>query len=353
MNLVDANSAEHAAAEQVREGGPSVARFHSYLRPIAPLLADPEVEEIMSNGPGEIFFERRGEMFRLDDARLSPECVRGAIHVASSIARITVGLGKRAVPLVSAHLGNMRIAAAIAPVALYGDCICIRKHRKVRRGLADYLGDGSFRHLLRPWERPAPQFEVGGMESGVAAYFRKLMAGGASILVSGTPSGGKSTFLDTLVSLLPESKRVLVIEDTHEIEPAVPNRLCLVANEEAGVTIRDLVRFSLRCRPDLLVVGEIRGAEAADFVTAANSGPKALASIHADGPLDALRKLESLALQANEGMPHDALRRQIASSVQIVVHFARVASQRVPVAAVRVVGYEGGQYRVENIFSRD
>jgi pilus assembly protein CpaF len=352
MNLAEATQLEPTSHSPRRSGNPSITRFYSYLKPIAPLLADPEIEEVMSNGPGEVFFERRGEMFRLEDTSLSPDCLRGAINVASSIARITVGLGKGAVPLISAHLDNLRIAAAISPVALHGDSLCIRRHRKVKRDLAAYVDDGSFHHLLKRWERPDTQFDGTGGDRGIAGYFQRLMEQGASVLVSGTPSGGKSTFLDMLVGLLPTRKRVVVIEDTHEIEPSVPNRLCLVASEEAGVTIRDLVRFSLRCRPDLLVVGEIRGAEAADFITAANSGPKAIASIHADGPLDALRKLESLALQANEGMPHDALRRQIASSVQVVVHFARVDSRRVPVAAVRVLGYERGHYQVQDIFAR-
>ena len=348
MNLAEAQRIEHS-----ERGSPSLARFYSYLNPIVPLLTDPDVEEVMVNGPTEIFFEKRGEMFRLEDAQLPSDCIRGAIHVASSIARSTVGLGRGASPLVSAHLENLRIAAAIAPVALHGDCLCIRKHRKVKRRLADYVDDGSFRHLLRRWERPLPRVEKDAGEREVARYFEGLVTRGASILVSGTPSGGKSTFVDMLVGLAPERKRVVVIEDTHEIDPLVPNRLCLLANEEGGVTIRDLVRFSLRARPDLLVIGEIRGAEAADFVTAANSGPKAIASIHADGPLDALRKLESLALQANEGMPHDALRRQIASCVQIVVHFARVESQRVPVAALRVLAYEDGQYQTEDVFAID
>lgn len=343
---------EAASSGSLHSGSASVARFHSYLRPIATLLADSEVEEVMCNAPGEVFFERRGEMYRLEDVSLSQECVRGAIHVASSIARVTVGIGKHAAALVSAHVDSLRIAAAISPVALRGDCLCIRKHRKVRRTLDDYAEDGSFDHLLKRWRRALPEFDVGGDGRDVARYFERLMVAGASILVSGTPSGGKSTFLDMLVGLVPARRRVVLIEDTHEIEPRVPNHLCLIASEEAGVGIRELVRFSLRCRPDLLVVGELRGAEAADFVTAANSGPKAVASIHADGPLDALRKLESLALQANEGMPHDALRRQIASCVQVVVHFARVEHLRVPVAAVRVLGYEGGQYKVEDIFTR-
>lgn len=351
MNLAESRQLKPAPVETRRTGNPSIARFYSYLDPIAGLLADPEVEEVMSNGPGEVFFEKRGEMYRLEDTRLSPECIRGAIHVASAIAKISVGMGRECMPLVSAHLDNLRIAAAIAPVALHGDSLCIRKHRKVKRALADYLDDGSLRHLLRRWERPAPTFQSGGGEGDVASYFVRLMEQGATILVSGTPSGGKSTFVDTLVGLLPARKRVVVIEDTHEIEPSVPNRLCLLANEEAGVAIRDLVRFSLRCRPDLLVVGEIRGAEAADFITAANSGPKAIASIHADGPLDALRKLESLALQANDGIPHDALRRQIASCVQVVVHFARVANLRVPVAAVQILGYDNGQYLTRDIFA--
>ena len=329
---------------------PSLERFYSYLDPIVPLLADPEVEEVMVNGPSEIFFERHGEIFRFDGAHLSADCIRGAINVTSSVARTSVGLGNGASPLVSAHLDNLRVAAAIAPVALYGDCLCIRKHRRIKRGLMDYVQDGSFRHLLRRWERPLPCFDKEAGERDIAEYFQRIMQRGTSVLISGTPSGGKSTFLDMLVALAPARKRIVVIEDTHEIDPTVPNRLCLLANEEAGVSVRDLVKFALRARPDLLVIGEVRGAEAADFITAANSGPKAIASVHADGPLDALRKLESLALQTNEGMPHDALRRQIASCIQIVVHFARVDHLRVPVAALQVKGYEDGQYQTEDIF---
>ena len=343
----------YGAASERRSVSPTLARFYSFLRPIEGPLTDPEVEEVMVNGPNDIFIEKRGDMLRLEDATLAPDCIRGAINVASSIARTTVGLGNGASPLVSAHLDNMRIAAVISPIALHGDCLCIRKHRKVRRSLGDYVDDGSFRHLLGRWERPLPKFDRSAGERDVAGYFERLMEAGATVLVSGTPSGGKSTFLDMLVGLAPKRKRVLVIEDTHEVEASVPNRVCLIANEEAKVKVRDLVWFSNRMRPDITVVGEIRGAEAADFINAANSGPRAIASIHADGPLDALRKLESLALQANEGMPHDALRRQVASCVQVVVHFARLGSLRVPVAALQVMGYEAGAYRTRNIFADD
>lgn len=335
------------------EGGASqtLSRFYWFLKALMPLFEDPEVEEIMVNGPDDIFFEKRGEMYRLDSVRVSPDAIRGAINVASKIARSSVGIGEKESPLVSAHIDDLRIAAAVQPVAEYSDCLCIRKHRRMQRSLQDYIDDGSFAFLRQKWKREVPQVRGTGLDSDVGTYFKDLMEQGATILVSGTPSGGKSTFVDTLVGLVPQKKRVVLIEDTHEINPKVPNRLCLIANAEAGVSMRDLVRFSLRARPDVLVIGEIRGAEAADFITAANSGPKALASIHADSALDALRKLEMLALQANEGIPFDAIRTQIASSVSVVVHWARHGRLRVPVSALRVLAYEKGQYVTEEIFS--
>src|SRR5258706_6347972 len=140
-------------------------------------------------------------MYRIQDVELPADCIRGAIHVASSIARTTVGLGNGASPLVSAHFESLRVAAAIAPVALDGDCLCIRKHRKARRTLQRYVEDGSFAHLLRRWERTLPKWSAGAKTEEGGAYFTRLMERGTSILVSGTPSGGKSTFVDTLVSL--------------------------------------------------------------------------------------------------------------------------------------------------------
>lgn len=349
--LVPSSRVDEGEAAGDGRGSQTLSRFYWYLKPLLPLFEDPEVEEIMVNGPDDIFFEKRGEMWRLEDVRLPPDAIRGAINVASSVARTSVGIGEKESPLVSAHIDDLRIAAAIRPVAEYSDCLCIRKHRKMQRSLQDYVADGSFTYLRTRWERELPEVRANGQDNDVAAFFQKVMQEGATILVSGTPSGGKSTFVDTLVGLVPQKRRVVLIEDTHEINPRVPNRLCLIANAEARVSMRDLVRFSLRARPDVLVIGEIRGAEAADFITAANSGPKALASIHADSALDALRKLESLALQANEGMPFDALRAQIASCVSIVVHWARRGSLRVPVSAIRVRAYENGQYVTEEIFA--
>lgn len=329
-------------------------RFKLKLKPLAPLFNDEAVEEIMINSASEIFFERQGQIRRYTEASLSHNDILGAINLAATCSRTSVTMssaeGRQGSALVYSQIDNLRVAAAIHPVAHYGNCLCIRIHRRKKRTLQNYVDDGSFEYLTKPIVRDLPRLALNAKPEAIAEFFTDLMESGASVLVSGTPSGGKSTFLDVLVGLLPKHQRVLVLEDTHEIDPTVPNRLVLISNEQAGVSMRDLVKFSLRARPDWIVVGELRDRAASDFLTAVNSGPKALASIHADSPLDALRKLEALAMQADEGIPHDAIRQQIASCVQVVVHMARIGPVRAPVQALRVMGCNKGQYITEDLF---
>lgn len=326
-------------------------RFCDFLRAIDALIADPLVEDIMINRHNQIFFERAGVMGKWDGADLDKEALRGAISVAASAARTSVGLSAGNTPVVDAQLGNFRIAAAIDPISHGGASMTIRKHRSVRFTPEEYLASGGFAHLGKGIKTELPTFNREMTEANILAYLRELMSHGVSVLVSGTPSGGKSSFLGVLASLIPPHKRVVVMEDTHELKLPLPNCLTLITHPPTGTTMRRLVAHSLRSNAQVLIMGEIRGAEAADFVNAINSGPKALATLHADGPLDALRKLESLALQANEGNPHDALRQQIASCVDVVVHMARVGGQRAPVAAIRVNGYRDQQYVTSPLFA--
>lgn len=329
-------------------------RFKQALRAIAPLFQDEGVEEIMINNTRDIFFERHGVIRRYTESAIAANDVLAAINLVAACSRTSITLSstsaKSGSGLVHAQIDNLRVAAAIHPIAHYGNCLCIRIHRRKTRTMEDYVEDGSLDYLVKPLAPDLPKFSASTTKGAIAGYFADLMATGASILVSGTPGGGKTTWLGSFVALIPNDKRVVVLEDTHEIDPDVPNRLVLVSNAQAGVSMRDLVAFSLRARPDWVIVGELRDRAASDYLTAVNSGPKALASIHADTALDALRKLEGLAMQANEGLSHLAVRQQIASCVQVVIHMARVGALRVPVQALRVIGVEHGEYVTEDIF---
>jgi pilus assembly protein CpaF len=304
-----------------------VVRLATGLGPLEPLLADPAVDEVMVNGPSEVWVERGG--------LLEPSSIRfgGEAELMHAIERILAPLGRRvdeASPLCDARLADgSRVNVVIPPLALSGPCLTIRRFRRHGFSLEDLIAGGT-------------------MAAPLADLLARCVRARASILVSGGTGSGKTTTLNALSGAIPAGERIVTIEDAAELRLRQRHVVRLEsrpANVEGRgeVTIRGLVRNALRMRPDRIVVGEVRGGEALDMLMALNTGHEgSLTTVHANSPEDALRRVETLALMAGVGLPHGAVREQVASALDLVVHQARTASgaRRVESVAevVRVAG---------------
>jgi pilus assembly protein CpaF len=279
------------------------------LGPLEPLLRDPAVDEVMVNGPGAVWVERRGRIEPTDVRFEDPAALRHAIE------RILAPLGRRvdeAQPLVDARLPDgSRVNVIIAPLALDGPVLTIRRFR--RRGFT-----------------PDELVELGTWTAPLRDVMRRAVQARLNILVSGGTGSGKTTTLNALSSFIGADERVVTIEDAAELRLQQPHVVRLEARpagvEGRGeVSIRRLVRNALRMRPDRIVVGECRGPEALDMLAAMGSGHDgSLSTVHAGSAEEALRRIETLALMADVGLPHAAIREQLAAAIDLVVHQARL-----------------------------
>jgi pilus assembly protein CpaF len=316
-------------AEETRlELGERVLRLATGLGPLEPLLADPAVDEVLVNGCEPVYVERGG---RLDRTAIAFESEADLLH---AIERILSPLGRRvdeASPLCDARLPDgSRVNVIIPPLSLGGPCLTIRRFRPRGFSLDDLV-------------------ETGTMPQPVAGFLAACVAARASLLVSGGTGSGKTTTLNALSGAIPGEERIVTIEDAAELRLRQQHVVRLEARppnlEGRGeITIRQLVRNALRMRPDRIVVGEVRGAEALDMLQALNTGHDgSLTTVHANSPADALRRIETLALMAGIGLPHAAVREQAASAIEIVVHQARLADgARVVESVAEVVRVAGG-----------
>jgi pilus assembly protein CpaF len=288
------------------------------LGPLEPLLRDPAVEEVMVNGPGAVWVERAGRVERAGVAFASEDELRHAIE------RILAPLGRRvdeAEPLCDARLPDgSRVNVVIPPLAVDGPVLTIRRFRA--RGLS-----------------PDELVELGTWTPPLRDVLARAVAGRLNVLVSGGTGSGKTTTLNALSSFIPATERVVTVEDAAELRLQQPHVVRLESRpaglEGRGeVTIRRLVRNALRMRPDRIVVGEVRGPEALDMLSAMATGHDgSLSTVHAGSAEEALRRVETLALMADVGLPHAAVREQVAEAIDLVVHQARM-----PDGARRVVG---------------
>ncbi len=280
------------------------------LGPLEPLLLDPGVEEVMVNGSGSVYAERLG---RIEPTEVS---FSGEEELRNMIERILAPLGRRVdelSPMVDARLGDgSRVNVVIPPLAVDGPALSIRRFAK---------------------QRPGPQrlLELGTLDAAALERLRLAVSRRASILISGGTGSGKTTMLGALSGFIEPSERIVTIEDAAELRMQQPHVVRLESRpasvEGRGeVSIRDLLRNALRMRPDRIVIGEVRGAEALDLLTALNTGHEgALSTVHANSPSDALRRLETLALMADVGLPHRAIREQLERGVDLIVHMERGA----------------------------
>jgi pilus assembly protein CpaF len=299
------------------------------LGPLEPLLADPAVDEVMVCGPDRVWVERAG---RVEPA---PVAFAGEAELRHAIERILAPLGRRvdeAEPLCDARLPDgSRVNVVIPPLALDGPALTIRRFRP--RGLA-----------------PAELVATGSWSPALHDLLGAAVRARLNVLVCGGTGSGKTTTLNALSAFIAPGERVVTIEDAAELRLQQPHVVRLEARpasvEGRGeVTIRRLVRNALRMRPDRIVVGEVRGGEALDMLAAMSSGHEgSLSTVHAGSPAEALRRLETLALMAGVGLPHAAVREQVATAVDLVVHQTRCADGRRQVVAVGEVvrGADGG-----------
>lgn len=306
------------------------------LGPIDPLLADPDVSEVMVNGPNSVYVEKRGKLQKTDVRFRDNE------HVMNVINRIVTSIGRRideSSPMVDARLTDgSRVNAIIPPCALSGPTITIRKFSKNPLHVSDLVRFGSL----------SPQM-VTFLEACVKARL--------NIVVSGGTGSGKTTLLSVLSDYIPETERIVTIEDAAEIQLRQDHVITLEskpANVEGNgaVTIRDLVKNALRMRPDRIVVGEVRSGEALDMLQAMNTGHDgSLTTAHANNPRDLMSRLETMVLMAGFDMPIKAIREQIASAIDLVVQQSRLRDgSRKIISISEVVGMEGDTITLQDIF---
>lgn len=304
------------------------------LGPLEELLGDPAVEEVMVNGHRHVYVERAGRIEKTE-IRFADD---GALR--NTIERILAPLGRRVdelSPMADARLGDgSRVNVVIPPLAVDGPALSIRRFSA---------------------ERPGPDrlVELGTMSAATC----ELLAGGVgarrTILISGGTGAGKTTMLNALSSFISPGERVVTLEDAAELRLQQPHVVRLESRPASiegrgAVTVRDLLRNALRMRPDRIVIGEVRGPEALDLLTALNTGHDgALSTVHANSPLDALRRLETLALMAGVGLPHEAVREQLGRAIDLIVHLERGGDGRRRVVQVAEVVPALGEHGVREL----
>ena len=311
-----------------------------HLKPFLPgleaVLEDPEVSELMINGPGNVWVERGGELEPIEAPALTAAALyRAAIHIARPL-----GLDPATRPILDARLDDGSRVAICTPPASPHVAMTIRRFGGRAFSAEDLVGQGAL---------PEKVFLVA----------RDALRSRRNILVSGGTGSGKTTLLNALIELLPEEERIVAIEDTLELR--IDRTNCLrfeagAAGSEAPVSIRDLVRHALRHRPDHIVVGEVRGGEAADLLQALNTGHGgSLTTVHANNASSALSRLASCAMQAGGALPWEVTCRGVVDGIHLVVHMTRRGGRRFVEEALRVRGYDAAANRwlTEPIWRKD
>jgi len=304
--------------------------------PLQPLLKDPEITEVMVNGPKNVYIEKKGVLQKSHVAFDDDD------HVLQIIDRIILPLGRRIdadSPTVDARLPDgSRVNAVIPPVAIDGPSITIRKFSKERLGINALI-------------------EFGSITEKMAEFLRACVLAHLNIIISGGTGSGKTTLLNVLSSYIPENERIITIEDAAELQLQQDHVLRMEtkpANVDGrgAVAIRDLVRNSLRMRPDRIVVGEVRGGEALDMLQAMNTGHDgSLTTVHSNSPRDAIARLETLVLMAGMDLPLKVVRQQIASAVDLIVQQTRLKDGTRKVTSIaEVAGMEGDTVVLTEVF---
>jgi pilus assembly protein CpaF len=285
-----------------------VFRYATSYGPMEKYFEDPQISEIMVNGPNQLFIEKEGKLILTEDKYESEIQLRLAInHIINPFGRYV----NYKHPMVDAHLRDgSRINAIIPPVAQQGSCISIRRFLKDKLAVQDLIDKGS----LTP---------------SMAEFVAVCVKARLNIIVAGNTSSGKTTFLNILARNIPDDERIVTIEDSVELQMMQTHKVSLEARPadykgDGQVTIRDLVKNSLRMRPDRIVVGEIRGGESLDMLQAMNTGHDgSMTTVHSNGPRDTLSRIETMTLMAGFELPVLAIRKQIAAAVDLIIYLTR------------------------------
>ena len=300
---------------------------------LEPLLADPTVDEIMVNGSGRCYVERAGELEAVPLAIDDDGIIRLVDRVLAPLAlRLD-----RSSPMVEARLADgSRLHAVIPPLAIDGPCLTIRRFGSRQLGVDAF-----------------------GVDAESEALLREFIHSGANVVISGGTGSGKTTLLNAMTGFVGAGERIITIEETAELrlpQPHVVRLEARTANAEGmgAVTVRELVRAALRMRPDRLVVGEVRGAEALDLLQALNTGHEgSLSTVHANSPLDALRRLSTLALFGETGLPFEAVCDQLRSAVDVIVQVSRATGGAREIVSVAEVVADANGFAVHALLQRD
>jgi pilus assembly protein CpaF len=307
--------------------------------PIDPLLNDPDVTEVMANGPYDVYYEKNGRILK-SDAKFVDET-----HLRRIIDKIVGQIGRRvdeATPMVDARLPDgSRVNAVISPLSIGGPFLTIRKFS------------------IDPYQE-ADLISFGTLTQRTADFARACVRGRLNLIISGGTGSGKTTTLNVMSSYIPGDERIVTVEDAAELQMHQEHVLTLEsrpANIEGkgAVEIRDLVRNTLRMRPDRIVVGEVRGAEALDMLQAMNTGHDgSLTTIHSNSPRDTLSRIETMVLMAGFDLPVKAIREQVSSAVDLIIHVSRLRDGTRRITHVtEVEGMEGDIITLQDLFLFD
>lgn len=304
---------------------------------LQPLIEDDSISEIMINGTKSIFYERKGSLYKWDKNFTSDEKLEDVIQ---KIVSKTNRMVNEKSPIVDTRLDNgSRVNVVLNPISLDGAALTIRRFPD---------NPINMKRLV----------ETGSISEEMSEYLKISMQTGKNILICGGTGTGKTTFLNALSDYIGRDERVITIEDSAELQLRnIPNLIrleCRDANTQGvgEINIRTLIKTALRMRPDRLIVGEVRGAEAVDLLQALNTGHAgSLSTIHANSCTDVFSRLETLTLMGMD-IPLEAVRRQIASAIHLIVHLVRTENKERKVNSIcKLIGYEDGEYKLETIYS--
>jgi pilus assembly protein CpaF len=296
----------------------NLENFMEALAPLSSVFADSSINEIMINGPHDVFIRQRGPDRKIE-VQLPARAIETAITLLAAMSDKTVGSSAR---ILSARLPGFRVEACLPPVSVKGPSMCIRRHASRILSLADYIAACT-------------------ITEAQARLIQEIVDTRGNFLIAGGTFSGKTTLMNCILSLINPDHRLFVVEQVQELKLAAPNAVLFECDPEQGVTARRLVKMGMRYSPDRILLGELRGEEAYDWLDASNTGhPGSAATIHADSAPEALNRLESLVLMADSKMPYEAIQQRIAQTVNYVLHIHHADGVRRLSQICRVNGFD-------------
>ncbi len=310
-----------------------------FLRPIQHLILDPDISEIMVNGPERVFIEKAGYLQAVPGVKLTPESLMVAVK---NIARRLGDDISEAKPILDSRLPDgSRVAAVIPPCSIHGIALTIRKFNSHKFRMKDLI-------------------DVGTVTARLAEQLQEYIADRKNVLICGGTSSGKTTLANVLTEFIPNHERIVLIEDTAEIQIQKDNVLRFEARREQNglpaVTIRDLLKATLRHRPDRIILGEIRGGEAFDLLQLLNTGHSGtISTVHANSAAQGISRFTTCVLQSGVEIPYRAIKANIADSLNIIVQIERYTGKRSVAEVLEIRGYESetDQYDLRQVYSPD